>query len=69
MSNPIGEIVAHPQRKDVLGLCNKTNLTWTAQPAKAAEMVIIPPGKSVPFCEGTVVIVGSHKITMRKPIP
>jgi serine/threonine protein kinase len=69
MSNEVGEIITHPQRKDVLGLCNRTNLTWTAQPADATKMVTIPPGKSVPLCDGTVVILGSNKITIRKPNP
>jgi serine/threonine protein kinase len=67
MSPQIGEIITHPQRKDVLGLCNKTNLTWTAQPADASQMVTILPGKSVPLCDGTVVIIGNNKITIRKP--
>ena len=69
MSNQVGEIITHPQRKDVLGLCNKTNLTWTAQPSDASQMVTIPPGKSVPLCDGTVVIIGNNKITIRKPTP
>jgi eukaryotic-like serine/threonine-protein kinase len=68
MSSQVGEIITHPQRKDVLGLCNKTSLTWTAQPADAPQMVTIPPGKSVPLCDGTVVIIGSNKITIRKPV-
>lgn len=69
MSSQVGEIITHPQRKDVLGLRNKTNLTWTAQPADAPQMVTIPPDKSVPLCDGTVVIIGSSKITIRKPTP
>jgi serine/threonine protein kinase len=69
MSPQIGEIITHPQRKDVLGLCNKTILTWTAQPADASQMVTILPGKSVPLCDGTVVIIGNNKITIRKPTP
>lgn len=69
MSPVVGEIITHPQRKDVLGLCNKTNLPWTAQPADASQMVTIPPGKSVPLCDGTVVIIGNSKITIRKPTP
>lgn len=69
MSSQVGEIITHPQRKDVLGLCNKTNLTWTAQPADAPQMVTIPPGKSVPLCDGTTVILGGNKITVRRPNP
>jgi serine/threonine protein kinase len=69
MSKQVGEIITHPQRKDVLGLCNKTNLTWTAQPADASQMVTIPPGKSVPLCDGTSVIIGGNKINVRKPKP
>jgi len=69
MSNQVGEIITHPQRKDVLGLCNKTNLTWTAQPADATQMITIPPGKSVPLYDGTAVILGGNKITIKKPNP
>lgn len=66
MSCTIGEIVTHPHRNDIMGLCNKTNSDWTAQPADAATMVRIQPGKSVPLCDGTVVLVGNFKITIRK---
>jgi serine/threonine protein kinase len=66
MSPQVGEIITHPQRKDVLGLCNRTNQPWTAQPADANQMVTIPPGKSVPLFDGTVVIIGNNKITVRK---
>lgn len=68
MSNQVGEVITHPQRKDVFGLCNRTNQTWTAQPSNASQMISIPPGKSVPLCDGTVVIIGSNKITIRKPV-
>jgi serine/threonine protein kinase len=68
MSRQIGEVLTHPQRKDVLGLCNRTNQTWTAQPVDGSPMVTIPPGKSVPLCDGTVVIIGNYKLTIRKPI-
>ena len=67
-SRVVGEIVTHPQRIDVLGFCNRTNADWTAQPADGARMITIQPGKSVPLCDGTVVLVGNHKITIRKLI-
>jgi len=66
MSQAIGEITTHPQRKDVLGLCNRTTQTWTAQPADSSPMITIPPGKSVPLCNGTVVIIGSNRLTIRQ---
>jgi DNA-binding helix-hairpin-helix protein with protein kinase domain len=69
MSTQVGEIVTHPQRKDALGLCNKTNLTWTAQPAGESQMVTIPPGKSILVCDGTVVIIGGNRIKIRKLNP
>ena len=64
-SPPIGEVVAHPKRPDVFGLCNRTKTSWSAQPANGDPMVEIPPGRSVPLCDGTKVVIGNFSATIR----
>ena len=60
----VAEVVAHPSRNDVWGLCNRTSTSWTAQP-EGKSMVEVPPGKSVPLCDGTKVTIGRHSGTIR----
>ncbi|MEY4568137.1 MAG: hypothetical protein RLY14_3107 [Planctomycetota bacterium] len=66
-SSPVvGEVVAHPSRKDVFGLQNKMTVDWTAQPAGGGAMIAVSPGKSIPLVEGTIVFIGNHRVIMCK---
>jgi hypothetical protein len=58
----VGEIVTHPKDLNTLGLCNLTQANWTAQPSGEAKMITIPPGKSVPVLQGTIVNIGNYKV-------
>lgn len=68
MSAVVAEVVTHPKRKDILGLCNRTQGKWTVQPAGSSEMIEVPPGKSVPLVVGTVVMLEGTRLTVSSPV-
>jgi DNA-binding helix-hairpin-helix protein with protein kinase domain len=65
-SAPVADVQPHPEKRDVLGLRNLTDVPWTGANAEGRE-ITVPPGRSVRIAPGVRVRIGDTEAVVVPP--